>query len=152
MKERGELVNTMHSPRLRLKDENAAAIESSAADMSSFKSRPSESTSRIEKWREGALTEPDDKNEDRGIGTSLIDICLKCLRTLVDLAESSSGSDRAWKRLRRCHDLLRLWADGHGVHDGTFDSILDHSSNLHHAVVAILSPLCGTLLRRKKRP
>ncbi|KAF2131117.1 hypothetical protein P153DRAFT_384331 [Dothidotthia symphoricarpi CBS 119687] len=99
---------------------------------------------KIQQWQENASREIED---EAGIVARLLRACLDSLSCLIQTLKSSSTPKHDQHILRRCHCILKLWADGHGVWVGRLDGILKRSRNLQRTTLSIINPMCKILLQ-----
>jgi hypothetical protein len=99
----------------------------------------------IETWQNTASTEVD--KQPQGVVARIFENCQESLRCLVQNLDSSSVPKRDRNILRRCHAVLLLWGEGHGVSMGALDVILDRSKSLRQMTLFILNPMCKALSR-----
>jgi hypothetical protein len=99
----------------------------------------------IETWQNTASTEVD--KQPQGVVARIFENCQESLRCLVQNLDSSSVPKRDRNILQRCHAVLLLWGEGHGVFTGALDAILDRSKSLRQMTLSILNPMCKALSR-----
>jgi hypothetical protein len=99
----------------------------------------------IETWQNTATTEVE--KQPQGVVAGIFENCQESLRCLVQNLDFSSVPKRDRNILRRCHAVLLLWGEGHGVLTGALDAILDRSKSLRQMTLSILNPMCRALSR-----
>ncbi len=105
----------------------------------------------IQLWQERATSEPEQQAHGQIAG--LFDICYKSLRSLIkNIIPSSSVTIADINSLRRSYALLRLWAEGHGVTNGTLDATLDRSKDLRQTTLSVLVQLCRAISQGRQYP
>jgi hypothetical protein len=103
-----------------------------------------DASDQIELWQASAVS--DTEPQDAGIAARLCRAALDSLSALFKPPTATSLSRREKTVLRRCHAVLKLWADGHGVWTGELDQILERTMHLQHTTLSVLHSLCRTLL------
>jgi hypothetical protein len=99
----------------------------------------------IETWRNTATTEVE--KQSQSVVARIFEICQESLRCLLQNLDLSSVPKRDRNILGRCHAVLLLWGEGHGVSTGALDSILNRSKSLRQMTLSILNPMCKALSR-----
>jgi hypothetical protein len=108
-----------------------------------------DASNQNERWQVSAI--PDSDTRDAGIAARLCRAALDSLSSLYRIPTAISIPKREKNALRRCHAMLKLWTDGHGVWAGELDQGLGRSTHLQQTTLSVLYSLCKTLLAGMSR-
>lgn len=103
---------------------------------------------QIENWQEETSTSA--IPGELGIIGQLFQGCIDLYSTLLGKAkEDLSFASKEKMILERNYQILRLWADGHGVLSGQLDAILQRSTDLQQITLVTLNSLSKVIYQRK---
>jgi hypothetical protein len=96
-------------------------------------------------WQDIKTTELRRRPHD--IVARIFETCQESLQCLVQKLDSSLVSKRDRNILRRCHSVLVLWGEGHGVSTGALDLILYRSKDIRQMTLSTLNSLSKAVSR-----